>query len=40
MGLGTAAASAGMFAGAPIATILIGSIGWGSAIFLVASSFY
>ena len=39
MGLGTAAASAGMFAGAPIATILIGSIGWGSAIFLVASSF-
>jgi predicted MFS family arabinose efflux permease len=39
MGLGTAAASAGMFAGAPIATILIGTIGWGVAIFLVASSF-
>lgn len=39
MGLGTAAASAGMFAGAPIATILIGTIGWGVAIFLVAASF-
>ena len=39
MGLGTAAASAGMFAGAPIATVLIGTIGWGIAIFLVASSF-
>ena len=39
MGLGTAAASAGMFAGAQIATVLIGTIGWGIAIFLVASSF-
>ena len=39
MGLGTAAASAGMFAGAPIATVLIGTIGWGISIFLVASSF-
>ena len=29
MGLGTAAASAGMFAGAPIATTLIGLMGWG-----------
>ena len=28
LGLGTAAASAGMFAGAPIATTLIGTIGW------------
>jgi len=39
MGLGTAAASAGMFAGAPIATVLIGTIGWGISILLVASSF-
>ena len=39
LGLGTAAASAGMFAGAPIATTLIGTIGWGVAIFFVASSF-
>ena len=39
MGLGTAAASAGMFAGAPIATVLIGTIGWGIAIFFVAASF-
>ena len=39
LGLGTAAASAGMFAGAPIATILIGTIGWGVAIFFVAASF-
>ena len=39
LGLGTAAASAGMFAGAPIATTLIGTIGWGLAIFFVAASF-
>ena len=39
LGLGTAAASAGMFAGAPIATILISTIGWGVAIFFVAASF-
>ena len=39
LGLGTAAASAGMFAGAPIATTLIGTIGWGVAIFFVAASF-
>ena len=39
LGLGTAAASAGMFAGAPIATTLIGTIGWGIAIFFVAASF-
>ena len=39
LGLGTAAASAGMFAGAPIATTLIGTIGWGEAIFFVAASF-
>ena len=39
LGLGTAAASAGMFAGAPIATTLIGTIGWAVAIFFVAASF-
>jgi predicted MFS family arabinose efflux permease len=39
LGLGTAAASAGMFAGAPIATTLISTIGWGVAIFFVAASF-
>ena len=39
LGLGTAAASAGMFAGAPIATTLIGTIGWDVAIFFVAASF-
>ena len=39
LGLGTAAASTGMFAGAPIATTLIGTIGWGVAIFFVAASF-
>ena len=39
LGLGTAAASAGMFPGAPIATTLIGTIGWGVAIFFVAASF-
>ena len=39
LGLGTAAASAGMFAGAPIATTLIGTIGWGIATFFVAASF-
>ena len=37
--LGTAAASAGMFAGAPIATILMDKIGWGAAILIVAASF-
>ena len=39
LGLGTAAASAGMFAGAPIATILMDKIGWGAAILIVAASF-
>ena len=39
LGLGTAAASAGMFAGAPIATTLIGTIGWCVAIVFVAASF-
>lgn len=39
MGLGTAAASAGMFAGAPIVTTLIGLMGWGVSIFFLAFSF-
>ena len=39
MGLGTAAASAGMFAGAPIATTLIGWMGWSVSIFFLAFSF-
>ena len=39
LGLGTAAASAGMFAGAPIATIFMDKIGWGAAILIVAASF-
>ena len=39
LGLGTAAASAGMFAGAPIAIILMDKIGWGAAILIVAASF-
>ena len=39
LGLGTAAASAGMFAGAPIAIILMDKIGWGAAILIVATSF-
>ena len=39
MGLGTAAASAGMFAGATIATTLIGLMGWGVSIFFLAFSF-
>jgi predicted MFS family arabinose efflux permease len=39
LGLGTAAASAGMFAGAPLATILMDTIGWSVAIFFVAASF-
>jgi MFS family permease len=39
LGLGTAAASAGMFAGAPLATIIMDMLGWGVAIFFVAISF-
>ena len=39
MGLGTAAASTGIFAGAPIATTLIGLMGWGVSIFFLAFSF-
>ncbi|MCY3701896.1 MAG: MFS transporter [Rhodospirillales bacterium] len=39
LGLGTAAASAGMFAAAPAATALIDAVGWQNAILAVAASF-
>ena len=39
MGLGTAAASLGMFVSAPAATAMIGSIGWQPAILLIGASF-
>lgn len=39
MGLGTAAASTGMFAAAPMATVLIGSFGWQTSILVIAASF-
>ncbi len=39
LGLGTAAASLGMFAAAPAATAMIGSIGWPSALALIGASF-
>ena len=39
LGLGTAAASAGMFAGAPLATIIMDTVGWDAAILFVAASF-
>ena len=39
LGLGTAAASAGMFAGAPLATVIMDTVGWDVAIFFVAASF-
>lgn len=39
LGLGTAAASAGMFASAPISVRMIDAIGWQSAIFVIAASF-
>ena len=39
MGLGTAAASLGMFVSAPAATAMIGSIGWQLAILLIGASF-
>ena len=39
LGLGTAAASAGMFAAAPASVWLIGTIGWQAAIFVIAASF-
>lgn len=39
MGLGTAAASTGMFLGAPILTNLQASIGWQMAIFIISASY-
>jgi predicted MFS family arabinose efflux permease len=39
LGLGTAAASAGMFVAAPLSTFLMGWIGWRQAILLIAASF-
>ncbi|MGB7243906.1 MAG: MFS transporter [Sulfitobacter sp.] len=39
LGLGTAAASAGMFVAAPLATFLIHWIGWQNSIIVIAASF-
>lgn len=39
LGLGTAAASLGMFTAAPTATMMIGSIGWSSALIMIGASF-
>lgn len=39
LGLGTAAASAGMFVAAPLTTILMAKIDWQNAIFVIAASF-
>ncbi|MBZ0130853.1 MAG: MFS transporter [Rhodobacteraceae bacterium] len=39
MGLGTAAASTGMFISAPLALLLIGWIGWQNSILTIAASF-
>ena len=39
LGLGTAAASAGMFVAAPVSLALIGLLGWQGAIFAIAASF-
>ncbi len=39
LGLGTAAASLGMFVAAPSATVMIGSIGWQSALIVIGCSF-
>lgn len=39
MGLGTAAASLGMFVSAPAATAMIGTVGWQSALLLIGASF-
>ncbi len=39
LGLGTAAASLGMFMAAPAATTMIGSIGWSSALIVIGASF-
>lgn len=39
LGLGTAAASAGMFIAAPLSTLLMNRIGWQSSILVIAASF-
>lgn len=39
LGLGTAAASLGMFVSAPAATMMIGSVGWQFALILIGCSF-
>lgn len=39
LGLGTAAASLGMFVAAPTATIMIGTIGWSTALIVIGCSF-
>ncbi len=39
LGLGTAAASLGMFAAAPLATAMIGAVGWQSALVFIGFSF-
>lgn len=39
LGLGTAAASSGMFVAAPLSTQLIGRLGWQSSILVIAGSF-
>ncbi len=39
MGLGTAAASLGMFVSAPAATAMIGGLGWETSILLIGASF-
>lgn len=39
LGLGTAAASAGMLVAAPLSTILMNSIGWQNSILVIAASF-
>ena len=39
MGLGTAAASLGMFVAAPAATAMIGGIGWQTALLVIGASF-
>ena len=39
LGLGTAAASTGMFVAAPLSQFMIGRIGWQNGIFVIAASF-
>ena len=39
MGLGTAAASTGMFVAAPLSSVLLSAFGWQSSIYVIAASF-